>query len=243
MSTPTPASGSTGKAPTTTRIAGGYGNRRAAAGVIPHGHVSAETCDTVFRSAITAWGLSGSTEAARDDLLWAIAETLAYGTSSEISWSVVTFSFNGDTLSMAVLFDAASTRIPFANPIRVWVRDFRKAEVAVRISELLRNPDNIEMRQTCAANYGTGLENARFCFDTAHALTFSGMALSHADTMLIGQLSAMAITRSQDDAVSRGFAQATSNHAGTVGGSKPAPQIAPSPSTTPAERGGFKAVR
>jgi hypothetical protein len=229
--------------PTTSRVAGAYGKRRAAASVVPHGHVLPEVCETVFRAAITSWGVSGSSESDRDELMWCIAEVLVHGTSSEIDWEQVSFTYKGTVLTMAPFFDVAVKHLPVSNPVRVWVRDFRKAEIAVRISELLNTAENIEMRQVAAANYGTTIAEARFCFDTSHALFHSGMVLGHSDMQLISKLAAAVINRAHDDGVSRGFAQATSNHAGTVGGSKPTPQVSPTPTTTAVERGGFKPLR
>lgn len=227
----------------TSRLPGSYAKRRISAAVVPHGHVSSEVCEAIFRDAIAGWGIGGSDEAMRDELLWSIAEVLVHGTSSEISWPQVTFTFEGAELTMAAFVAACSLRIGFANPVRVWVRDFRKGEVAVRISEMLNNPENIDIRQTQASRYGTTVDNAKFCYDTSHALFASGMTLGHADIILINQLAATAINSSQEDAISRGHAQAASNHAGTVGGAKPTPQVVPPPITSSSDRGGFKTVR
>lgn len=226
----------------TTRIPGGYAKRKAGAYVVAHGHIDPDVAESVFRAAIAAWNISGSTEEDRDELLWATAEAFIHGTSSEINWEQVSFKFKGSVFTMAPFASVAAQAISYANPIRVWVRDFRKAEVAMRMHELLNNPDNLELRQMAAGTYGTTVDNARFCFDCAHALPTSGLYLGHSDIIMISKLASVAINRSQEDAISRGFAQANSNHAGTVGGAKPTPQSAPVVST-PAERGQFKPLR
>jgi len=228
---------------TTTRVPGGYGPRRAKAGVIAHGHISPETAEQIWRSALNQWGIGGSTEDSRDELLWCLAEVFVHGTSSEIDWHVVKFTYNGTEHDLAVFASVCSLNVQYINPIRVFVRDFRKAEIAMRIHELLNNPENMELRQRQIARYGTSVENARFCFDTAHALFDSGMTLKPADIHTINQLAKVAISSSHEDAVSRGFSSAPSDHAGVVGGSKPPPQTTPAPQTDSGARAGFKSVR
>jgi len=224
-----------------TRVAGGLGKRRARAGVVPHGHVSSNVCETVFRQAITAWGLSGTTEEDREELKWSLAEVFVYGTSAEISWEHVTFEYKGSLLAMAPFVQTCATHIPYTNPVRVWARDYNRADIPLRIATLLGDPENVEMRQIATANYGTTMDNAKFCFDLAHALTYSGMSLSHSETMTINRLTAAVLNRSTEDSVSRGFAQATSNHADTVGDRGPPKQAMPTATT--AERAGFKPLR
>lgn len=232
----------TEKSTSNVRIFGGAGRRKLQANVVAHGHVSAETCEAVFRSACSSWGIGGSSAQSRDDLVSALAEVFVHGTSSAIDWAVVKFMYGGTELSMNVFHDAASKDIGYVNPIRVWVRNFRNAEVAFRIHEFLNDPANVALRTTAAANYGTTVDNARFCFDTANALFNSGIVLSHTEVAMIRSLSNAVINRAQEDAVSRGFAAAEPQHNGTVGGEKPTPQILP-PATTPSERGGFKSFR
>lgn len=239
---PDPVSSSNKKV-TTTRIPGGYGTRRSKAGVVPHGHISKETAETIWRAALGMWGVDGSTEDSRDELLWCLAEVFVHGTSSEIDWHAVKFTYNGSEYDLAAFHSTCSQHIPYVNPIRVFVRDFRKAEIAMRIHELLNSAENLELRQRQIARYGTSVENARFCFDTAHALFDSGMTLKPTDIHVINQLAKVAISSAHEDAVSRGYASAPSDHSAVVGGTKPTPQTAPAPQTDSGVRAGFKSVR
>lgn len=236
-----PSTSTSGKA--LTRVAGGLGKRRAKAQVVAHGHASQETCETVFRQGLSAWGLSGTTEGDRDELKWALAEVMVHGTSAEISWETVTFQFKGDTLTMAPFVQTCANFIGYTNPLRVWGRDYNRAEIPLRISALLADPENVELRQIATANYGTTMDNAKYCFDLAHALSYSGMVMSHSEIMLINRLSASVINRANDDAVMRGFAQATSNHADTVGDRGPVKQASPVTAAPPAERSKFAQLR
>jgi hypothetical protein len=226
------------------RLPGAYGKRKAVANVVPHGHASAETCETIWKNALSAWGFSGTTTTEREDLMWAIAEVLVSGTSAEIDWECVSFEYSGSTYTMSAFADAAAREINYTNPVRVWARDFRRAEIPIRIHTLLGNPENLQIRQTAAANYGTTVDNAEFCFDTAHALLGSGLQLNHAHTALIQALSASVITRSHEDGISRGLAQATSDRSTTIPSTlrTQAPSVAP-PVASPAERSGFKPIR
>lgn len=225
------------------RVLGGFGARKAKADVVAHGHVSADKCDDIFRAAISSWGMSGTSESDRDDLKWTLAEVFVHGTSPEISWEHVTFQFKGSTFTMAPFAQVCAQNIPFANPIRVWCRDYNKAEIPLRIHSLLINPDNLELRQAATANYGTTMDNAQYCFDLAHALSYSGAALPHSDVMLINKLTAAVLTRSNDDAVMRGFAQATSNHADVIDAKGVSRQNTQPSVAPPAERSGFKPLR
>jgi hypothetical protein len=239
----TSASAPTSKKVTTTRLPGGYGARRAKASVVAHGHISDEVAEQIWRAALSLWNIGGSSEESRDELLWCLAEVFVHGTSSEIDWYAVKFTYGGTEHDLGAFHSVCSQNVPYVNPIRVFVRDFRKAEIAMRIHELLNNAENLELRQRQIARYGTSVENARFCFDTAHALFDSGMTLKPTDIHTINQLAKVAISNAHEDAVSRGFASAPSDHAGVVGGSKPSPQVTPAPQTDSGARAGFKSVR
>lgn len=232
--------------PAGVRIAGGYGKRRSAASIVPYGHASAGKCERVYSTALGIWGIDGTNSEERNDFLFTLAEVLMYGTSGEIEWKKVTFVFDGETFDMAPLADSASREIDGPNPVRVWTRDFRKGEIPFRIHEVLANPENIAIRQLMAANYETTVSNAQFCFDTSDALISSGMTLSQADILLIKRLAAFTIGRAQQNGYANGDLTASSNHAGTVGGTKQpnTPSTAPAASiATSEQRGGFRSLR
>lgn len=239
-----PKAGSSAVAVRQHRVPGSYAKRKAKAEVVPYGHASVDVCESVFRAILTGYGVGGSSEGGRDEFLWCLAETFIHGTSAEIGWDNVWFTFEGSRHSMAILAAEVGRYIGLINPVRVWVRDFRRGELPMRMFEFLNNPDNTELRQSVAANYGTTVDNARFCFDTSGALISSGLTLSHADIAMVNMLSTYTITRAQQDGQSRGDTQASSARAGMVGGTRAgeAPALAGSPAA-PAERGAFRSLR
>lgn len=222
------------------RIPGSYGKRVPVANAVPFGHVSDQVCEEVFRSVLPAYGLSGSTEEQRYEFIWALAEVFVYGTSQEINWADVKFYFGGSEYSMAGIASICAGRISYVNPVRVWVRNFRKGEFVMRMYEYLSDPMHMEVRQWMAYNYGTTIDNAHYCFDTSSALLYSGMALSFSDRQLIDKLSTFTISRAQSNGQSVGEVDAPSNHAGVVGGTKVADNQASSTSTARAQ---FKTMR
>jgi len=243
----TMADSSSSKAPSSApvsgaRAPGSYTRRRASAAVVPYGHASHEVCETIYRQMLSEYGLGGLTASQRDEFLWCLVEVLVHGTSTEINWADVWFTYEGTALSMARAFGVVKSFIGLSNPMRVWVKDFRKGELPMRMSEFLNNSENIEVRQVVASNYGTTVDNARFCFDTAGALVNSGLVLSHSDILLVNMLSSYTIQRAQSDGQARGAVQATSDHSGTVGGVKAAGIAAAAP-VAPSERAAFKAMR
>lgn len=225
------------------RVPGSYGKHKLTASVVPFGHASSDVCETIFRTMLAEYGLSGLTQDQRETFIWSLAEVLIHGTSTEIKFDNVWFTFNGTSYTMATAASVCGRYIGLMNPVRVWTRDFRESELPMRMFEILNTADNLELRQVAAANYGTTVDNARFCFDTSSALLNSGMLLSHSDIALIGLLSAYTITRAQADGQSRGETQATSNHAGTVGGTRGAATAPAAPAVSSTERAGFKSLR
>lgn len=224
------------------RTATAFGRRKLRANVTPHGHASEALCDEILKAIRSAYGLSGSTQESRDELLWALAEAFVFGTSPEIDWKVVTFDFGGSTYNCENIAAICSARISFVNPVRVWVRDYGKGEIPIRIHAILNSPENVGLRQTMACHYSTTTDNARFCFDTSIALLGSDLVFSHAEILMIKQLSNYNLSRAMHDSQERGEVDATSNRAGTIGGTKQlsAPVAAAAP---PVERAGFKSLR
>jgi hypothetical protein len=219
-----------------------FGKRKMKAKVTPHGHASEDTCNEVMKAIRGAYGLSGSTKESRDEFLWTLAEVFVYGTSPEIDWKVVTFESAGVTYNCEHIAAICAARISAPNPVRVWVRDYDRGEIPIRIHALLNSPENVGVRQVMASHYGTTADNARFCFDTSSALLDSDLTFSHAEILLIGQLSAYTLSRATQDSQQRGEVDATSNRAGTVGGVKQVNGTSTA-AAPPAERAGFKSLR
>lgn len=217
--------------------------RISTAKVTPHGHADDDTCERIWRSIVSAY-IGGGNEDAREELMNALAEVFVYGTSGEISWEGVSFQLKGEKHTMAALVSVVSENIKLYNPVRVWVRDFKRGELAVRMCEFLSTPENVELRQRAAAAYGMTTDQARYCFDTSDALLTSGLILSHSDMVTIKRAAAFVLSRADAGAISRGETQATSNHAHQIGGGKQTATVnTVTPMVSQEARGGFKALR
>lgn len=220
--------------------------RVAKSAAITHGYCSPEVAERIFRDAMSAWGMSSSDAATRDDLLGGLAEVLWASTSVETDYSVVEFSIGGQYLSLQVLVNQCQTAINHVNPLRVWIRSFRQAVLACRIHDFLDTPENIAQRQDAASSYGASIDNARFCFDMADALLVSGRYFNGSERQLINDLKIFATSRTQSNAQTRGQSQPSQDTSGGVVGGQTAssrqnyPTVQAAPSSV---RSGFASVR
>lgn len=215
---------------------------------ITHGYIPGDIADRIFRDALQEWGMSSSSEGTREDVLGGLAEVLWASTSAETDYSAVMFEVEGSYLSVQPLINVATRHISVDNPLRVWIRSFRNAEMALRIHDFLDTPENLVQRQEAAASYGAELRDARFCFDMGDALLITGREFSTSERNLIASLRIYATSRAQGNAQARGMIQPTHDSSGgKVGGAPTAggvngglSSVNPAPSSV---RSGFAPIR
>jgi len=88
--------------------------------------------------------------------------------------------------------------------------------MAARMSDLLDNPINVALRQAAVLSYGASIENAKYCFDTAHVLT-QCRVLSPGDLLILNTIRMSKLAESRNSAASKGEMPAA-DVAGHVGG-------------------------
>jgi len=213
---------------------------------ITHGYVPGDVAERIFRDALAEWGISSSNEGVREEILGGMAEVLWASTSSETDWSTVYFELEGELLCMQPFINVCVRSIGHDNPLRVWLRSFRHAEMALRIHDFLDTPENLAQRQEAAGSYGAEIRDARFCFDMADALLITGREFTATDRNIINSLKIYATSRAQSNANARGLSQPMHDTSGGKagggradgGGQLPGLNAAP-----PSIRSGFTPVR
>jgi len=224
-------------APRLMRANKGAYRRTADSSVTVHGKMPLATAETIYRQVLTAYLGPQSTTEMREELLETLAEALQSSTSDETVWTDVSFELSdGGVKDLGLLHSVVTQHYSGVNPIRTWVKSFREGELPCRISDLLADPTNVAIRQVAAYRYGTPVDNAHFCFDTADALLASGRVYSHSEMKLIEGLKIVATDRAAQNAGAQGEVRPVQDSTGRVGfkdTATPAPEI----------RSGFRTVR
>lgn len=133
--------------------------------VVRHGHVSADVADTIWVEALEAWGVQGSSQELREEIILGIAEAAIQGTSVAADLEAVTVTVDEYTLSFGVLADVSQRYTRQPNPVRVFLRSFRNAVIPVTIYRLLSHPENAQLRALAAWKYGCEPGKTQYAYD------------------------------------------------------------------------------
>jgi len=125
--------------------------------------MSEEAAEEIFVVAKRNWGCGKSDE---PELLNAIASVCAVTTSKKRSPELAKFMFRGEWCDLRPLhlaFEAAYLLFP--NPLRSWVRVFRRALLCSIIVTLLKNPENAVIRTKLAVASCLNIDYVHLTFD------------------------------------------------------------------------------
>jgi len=172
--------------------------------------MSPEHAEEVFRETMTAWGLSSSDSELRNELLVSIAQECIHGTSEAKDWSEVYLRMDHGDVSFGALHDNARAKTGQSNPIRVWLRSFRNAEIPKLCYDLLSNPENVIIRAVALSNYGDVSSNdIPYCFDTCVDTLKGGMPFSATEIVRMNFVKSRKLLDTQMKVQSTGVASAS----------------------------------
>jgi len=213
---------------------------RKAAGVTQHGQVTQAQCDGIMKEVRNVYIPSGSTEETRSDFLWVLAEAAIGGTSRDTDFEAVEFTLGDVTMTLAPLAQVCNRMINHANPVRAFLRNYNKGEIALKCYDLLNNPENVALRSQAVLRYESTYSNARFCFDIVKGLLLTGIHFTEGELHNMDRISRFQIQKAQIEAQSKGYTNAVPDRADHAAGNE---NDVPVTTTTPTERGGFRPLR
>jgi len=211
--------------------------------VVTDGYMSLDDAETVFIDSIKIWGFPSSSESTRADILGPLSEVLRQGTSGERKYDKVSFVHDGKVCSLDVLRSEAAKRDSSENPVRVWARSYKNGEIAVRIYDMLADPNNAQFREEAVLDYGATLDMAHLCFDIAEAaIKYPGMMFSQVERIFVKMSTASKVRESRSMFVASndgGSAQQVSANLSSGKGA-PGPAVSNTTSNAPVRAGGYE---
>jgi hypothetical protein len=133
--------------------------------VVRHGCISAEDADKVFLELLTEWGISQSTETTRLEVYHALAELGVYGTSVAATLEESRIVINSTTCPLSALSSLMVKYTSQPNPIKVFYRSFRNAEIPITMFNILSTVENVRIRATVQMRYGIPMDEVPYAFD------------------------------------------------------------------------------
>lgn len=193
--------------------------------LVTDGYMSPKDAQDVLVDCLSEWGITGHSDADIDPFLSRIAHALRQGTSAERDFSKVYFEHKNNRCGFEVLKLAASKKDNSENPVRVWARSYGSGEMAVRTYDMLRDPENVQLREESALDYGCAMDVVHVSFDYADALPkFEDMKLSQIERYVIKQNTVNKVRTSRSAHIGGrdgGTVQDSASHAASVESAAP----------------------
>jgi len=145
--------------------------------VVKHGHVTDKVAEIVWTELLDAWGIGGTNTELREDIVVALAESLVQGTSIASDLEARCIIINDELCSLGVLKSLMVSRTNQSNPVKVFLRSFRKALIPIECFRILSAPENETLRAEVALRSGCELSKAPYAFDMFNdAAPFLGLS-------------------------------------------------------------------
>lgn len=173
--------------------------------VVRNGELTEEEADRAWEIVRDVWGLRETNSDQREAFLGKLTEALAFATSKSEENLETRFMFETRYFALRDLADAVSVVVQVKNDtlLRMFVRSWRGAELAVRIYDYVDISANVGIRQELALHTGGPPEHAPYMIDVSDAVVrHSGR------TFTTGELSLMNHYRSCRTNKAREAAQA-----------------------------------
>jgi len=216
--------------------------------VTQDGEISERDAQRALTDAMEEWGVQGNSDSVLDPVLGNIAQCLRKGTSAERDFSKVSFTIGNTTMYLDVLLNEVKKYNNTENPMRIWVRSYNGGEIALRIHDMLKDPENVALRQVAATDYECSMDVVHLAFDTADVLPgIEDLHLSQLERMVIKANVARKAKSSRsafNGGSEGGSAQNAAAHTAAVAAAPAiAPTIASSSEAGSRARANFAAVR